>query len=233
MLMRDGGARLRDLLVVEPDLGHWARLLARYAELQIALSGAIDELLALGAPDRRPAALPDLYAELLADVEALGEGRAEGLGPEELVRLRALAPRVADSCALLAASSVPDSLHHGDLHDGNIFVDAGRYRLFDWGDCSLSHPFVGLRTPMVSVENTFGLAEGAPEFGPLRDAFLEPWTGFAPMPALREAFAVGARLAPLVSALGWRRNLASLSEAERAGYRHAVPSLLRELLGGF
>jgi hypothetical protein len=219
--------------VVEPDLGHWRRLLAQYAELQIALAGELTELLALGAPDRRPAALPGLYAELLDDADALGEGHAEGLAYDEQRRLRELAPRLAERCAQLASYAVPDSLHHGDLHDANVFVDAGRYRLFDWGDCSLTHPFVGLRTPLVSVENTFGLAEDALELGPLRDAFLEPWGRFAPQAELRAAFEVGASIAPLVGALGWRRSLASLSTAERAGYHHVVPSLLRELLGGF
>lgn len=233
MLLADGGPRLREILAAAPDLARWERLLAQYVELQIALADHVGELLARGAPDRRPQALPALYAGLLEDPAALGAGAPDALSAEELARLRALAPRLADDCAALAAGPVPVSLHHGDLHDGNVFVDGARYRFFDWGDCSISHPFVGLRTPLVSVERTFGFDEDAPELARLRDAFLEPWSRYAPRAAIAQLFAAGARLAPLVSALAWRRSIGALPAAdERAGYGHILPSLLRELIAG-
>lgn len=228
MLMADGGARLRDIFAAAPDLARWARVLAEYAELQIGLAGRVDELLALGAPDRRPGRLPGLYAELLDDPEALGGPAA--LSAAEMAGLRALAPALADDCALLASGPIAASLHHGDLHDGNVFVDGQSYCFFDWGDCSVAHPFVGLRTPQVSVENTFDLDEDAPEMAWLRDAFLEPWTHLAPRSAIGPLFAAGARLAPLVSVLSWRRSILALPADERADYRHVIPSLLRELL---
>ena len=58
LLLADAGITLRSLIQTAADLWHWEHILPRYAELQIALAGQQDELLALGALDRRLAGLP-------------------------------------------------------------------------------------------------------------------------------------------------------------------------------
>jgi hypothetical protein len=233
LLLGDGGLRLREALQAEgPQLRRWLELLPRYAELQIELSGRLDELRALGVPDRGPAALPDHLAGLLAEPAALSIDHPEGLSAAEAARLRALGPRLADLCAELQGCGVPLSLHHGDFHDGNIFLRGAGYIFFDWGDSSLAHPFFSLRTAFISVENGLDLPEGAPEFERLRDAYLEPWTRFAAPARLREAFALAQRLSALCSALSWSLALSAVpvGSAERAAYRAPVPALLQEFL---
>lgn len=74
LLLADAGATLRSQIASADDLWHWERVLPRYAELQIALAGRRDELLALGALDRRLATLPAKYAALLDDAAALRLG---------------------------------------------------------------------------------------------------------------------------------------------------------------
>ena len=230
LLLADGGARLREIIRADRNLGHWEALLPRYAGLQIELAGRAGELLALGLPDRHLATLPAQYEALLDDTAALGVGQPEGLTEDEHRRLRDLAPRFAARCAELAGYRVPETLNHGDFHDGNIFVRDGRYHFLDWGDSCVSHPFYSLRTTLVSVELSLGLAEDAPELDRLRDAYLEPWMRYGSREDLRAAFRLARRLAPVNGALTWRRALAGLGEAARREYARPVPALLREVL---
>jgi hypothetical protein len=230
MLLPDGGTRLREVIRADRDLRHWEALLPLYAEVQIALAGHLSELLALGAPDRRLAALPAQYRQLLADTDALRVGLPGGLTSAEAQRLDTLAPRCAARCEQLAGYRVPESLNHGDLHDGNIFTHDGGYRLFDWGDSCATHPFFSLRTVFVSVEISLDLPEGAAEFERLRDAYLEPWTRYESPANLRAAFALAQPLAAVCGALTWHRAVSHLAEPFREEYAHAVPSLLQEFL---
>src|SRR6185503_15468510 len=66
MLMRDGGEQLRATIRPTQDIKPWEPVITRYAELQIGLVDHVDEILALGIPDHRLAALPGLYSKLLA-----------------------------------------------------------------------------------------------------------------------------------------------------------------------
>lgn len=231
MLMADGGTRLREVIRADRDLRHWEALLPIYAELQIELSGRLHELLALGAPDRRLAALPAQYERLLADTTAMHIDLPRGLTSAEYGRLNELAPRFAALCEKLTGYRIPETLHHGDFHDGNIFVRDGRYRFFDWGDSCVAHPFFSLRTTFVSVEYSLGLDQGAAEFVRLRDAYLEPWTRYESREDLLAAFKLAHKVGMVNSALGWYRVVSSLEELLKEEYAEPVPALLQEFLG--
>ncbi|MEZ4867774.1 MAG: phosphotransferase [Caldilineaceae bacterium] len=230
LLMADGGTRLRTVLQTSQDIGHWQRVLPQYAALQIKLSQAQESCLQLGVPDRRVTRLPDLFATLLQDQVALGLDTPDGLTHAEWAQLSEAAALVREQCSRLAAAPIPMTLDHGDFHDGNIFIHDRGYWFFDWGDCSVTHPFFSLRTTFVSVENTFGVAEDDPLFNQLRDAYLEPWCAFAPQAELRRLFAITQQLAPISAALRWQMALSTLAPATRNDYRAAVPSLCREFL---
>jgi hypothetical protein len=233
LLLGDGGARLRETLRSEgPHLRRWLDLLPRYAGLQLELAGRVPELRSLGVPDRSPEALPKLLDGLLTEIASLNIDLPDGLPSAALARLRTLGPLLTEGCAELLCYAVPISLHHGDFHDSNIFLRGENYIFLDWGDSSLAHPFFSLRGVFVSVENTFGLPEGAPEFERLRDAYLEPWTRFETPARLRAAFGLAMRFSPLCSALSWQLALSAVppSAPERAEYAHAIPSLLQEFL---
>ena len=232
LLMADGGTRLREVLKADRDLGHWHGVLAEYAKLQITVAPQLRGLIALGLPDARPATLPKQFAQLLADDESLCIGSSDGLTADEHTQLLALAANVTTLCEQLANSPVPESIDHGDLHDGNIFFNGGHSLLFDWGDSSAGHPFVSLRAVFVSIENTLGLEEGASEFQGVRDIYLAQWERFASPAELRSVFDAAMRLAPLCAALRWHRAIGALEPTVKADYAHAIPSLLRELLTG-
>jgi hypothetical protein len=147
-------------------LDAWLDVLPRYAELQHGEAAQLTEHLAAGVPDRRLARLPALYDTLL-DAELL-------LEPEELLRLRAYAPRFADLCDDLAGAGIPESVQHDDLHAANVWAHDGNARILDWGDSCVSHPFFTLSETFRHLEGG-GMALDDPWFARLRDAYLEPW----------------------------------------------------------
>jgi len=202
--------------------------------LQIALAGQRDELLALGALDRRLAGLPAQYEALLGDTAALRVGLADGLTADEYARLVAFAPQFAARCAELASYGLPETLHHDDFHDGNIFVRDGRYALADWGESCVAHPFFTLLVTLRSTAYRIGVLgqEGQhPAILRLRDAYLEPWSPYGSRANLLAACALARQVAMVARALTWHHVLDGLDEADRAQDADAVPGWLQEFLG--
>ena len=230
MLMPDGGTRLREPVRATHDADLWLPVLSIYGEMQLGVAEHVGELLGLGVPDRRLATLPDQYAALLEDQEMLRIDREPGVSAAEYRRLRDLAPRIEELASELASYGVMETLNHGDLHDGNVFVGDGGPRIFDWGDAHISHPFFSLRTVYVSVEISLDLEERAGELPELRDAYLEPWARHHTREQLVAAFDLAQRLAPLNGALGWYAEVSHMDETWREKYAHPVPVLLQDLL---
>jgi hypothetical protein len=165
-----------------PEL--WLRLLPRYAELQR------EARVPGGTPDRRVPCWPELYEDMV---------RSElPLRTAEVECLRRFAPRFAELSQELAAHGLPAAVQHDDLHQRNAFMDGDRPRIVDWGDASLSHPFVSIVAPFRFLEEGNGLSSTDPWFARLRDAYLEPWgDGFL------DAFVIAERLGRFVYAFGW------------------------------
>ncbi len=230
MLLPDGGPTLRSLLADAPDLGHWERLLPAYAELQRRLEPRVDALLELGVPDLRPVRLPALLAGLLADDAAMLRGDADGLSAPAEERLRRRQPEFARCCTELTRLGVAPTLQHDDFHDANVFVRAGEYVFFDWGDAGVAHPFSTLLVVVRGVADRFGVRPEGPEVRRLRDAYLEPWTAAFDRGTLLTACRLAVRVAPVGRALAWQRALAGLPAAALDGYAAAVPGWLAELL---
>ena len=233
MLMRDGGEQLRASIRPAKDVRPWEPVITQYADLQIGIAEHVDELLALGIPDYRLAVLPALYSQLLTDEDSLMIGQEKGLTTAEFERLLILAPRFEQICADLAAFGIPESLDHGDFHDGNVLVKNGGITFFDWGDASVTHPFVSLRTWFVSMEIALDLEDFAPptsEMLALRDSYLARWEGFASKERLLEAYHLSRPAASIVKALLWHNTISRLEGPLRDEYAWIVPEVLREFM---
>ena len=76
---------------------------------------------------------------------------------------------------------------------------------------------------MAEVER---LEPGGPDLLRYRDLYLEPWTGFAPLPELRRLFSHAYSLGTLCRALTWHRLISSLDEEVQAEYGGAEPAWL-------
>jgi hypothetical protein len=230
MLMPDGGTRLREIIRADHDIRHWYQVLQVYVELQIEMSPRVDDLLALGVPDRRLATLLLQYEQLLTDHELLRIDLSQGLTTEQHRRLIQLVPCVAERCEQLAQYRIPETLHHGDFGDGNVFMQDGRCRFFDWGDACIGHPFFSLRTTLVSLEFSLGLEEDSPALASVVEFFLKLWTHYGSIEHLHVAYKLSQQLAAVNGALAWHRVLEHVAPAIREKYNHVVPSLLQEFL---
>ncbi|MFY1693989.1 hypothetical protein [Solwaraspora sp. WMMA2101] len=163
LLMADAGETLRVVSQRERNLDRWYAVLQLYAGVQLDLADDVDDLLALGVPDRRLATLPQAYAQLV-----------DAVGAEP--RFRDAVPVVAGLCAELAGYGLPELLQHDDLHDAQVFVRDGRHLLMDWGDACVSHPFFTLSVTLDGVL-AWGLDDvpGSVDTTPFRDAYLAPY----------------------------------------------------------
>lgn len=103
--------------------------------LQRAWSERIDELLALGLPDWRPAALARAIASVV-------ERTRDALSAEDRETLARFVDGLADQLAAAAACGPPQTLVHGDFHPGNLRGDESTLVLLDWGDCGVGHPLL-------------------------------------------------------------------------------------------
>lgn len=230
ILMRDCGSRLRETMIAEPEFKFWEELLPDFAKLQIAASKLSDKFLAMGIPNRSLENLPQLYENLLAEEVRFRIEQENGLSAEEYQRLHDLKPVFKQKCEQLANYPIPQSLHHGDLHDANIFHNGEHYLFLDWGDCSYSHPFFSMRTAYVSAEIRLDLEEYSPQLHRLRDAYLSGWREFGTAEQLLEAFGLAEELWAVSSMLIWYRSITSLDEASQAEFAHVIPSLSQEFM---
>jgi hypothetical protein len=232
MLMRDAGEPLRATIRSTGDLKPWERVIVLYSAIQRRLIEHIPELLAMGLPDWRLATLPARYTQLLEETGGLALAFDGGLSAAEFRRLEELAPRFERICKDLASFGIPETLNHGDFHDGNVLLRNGRITLFDWGDGNITHPFMSLRTFFVSIENSLKLDDYAftPEMAALLEIYLEPWERLASKKDLLEAFALSRCVASIVKALAWHISVSTLKGPIRERYSGIVPELLKEFL---
>ena len=227
MLLRDYGRTLREALGGADSLEVWQHLLPLYAEIQIASCFEMPRWLALGVPDRRLAALPELLGELLSDEAALCIGRSDGLRAEERAAICALLPEFEACCRELAAMPYPATLDHGDLHAGNILIGNGAYWFFDWGDANITHPFCSLLVICSMLVDDFASSDGQRRIARLRDAYLEPWSAHAPARSLRPLCAAALWVAHVGRALDWNHMLKGTGEAARTEWQPQVAKWLR------
>jgi hypothetical protein len=229
MLLPDGGPTLR-ATESSTSLPAWAAMLANYAQLQLDLLPHVDDMLAFGVPDASPARLPEQVAALLADDDAMLLDRADGLPSVVRNRIAADLGTYAEWCRVLADSGVPLALQHEDLHDNNVFAAADGHRFFDWGDATISFPFISLLVPLRAASRALGVADRDPVLLRLRDAYLEPWSGYGSASELRELCGIALRIGPPTRALTWRRILLGIHPAEREEWDPSVPGWMAEYL---
>ena len=136
---------------------------------------------------------------------------------DEIHRLRDFAARFAELCDELAAYDVPETIQHDDLHHANLYVHAGRMRVLDWGDASISHPFASLVVTFRFLEERTTLAPGDPWFARLRDGYLESWGQ-----GLTAAFALALRIGSSARPIAYMRAAGRIAAGGTASFRHGL-----------
>jgi len=233
MLMRDSGETLRGSIRPTKDVRPWEPVITKYADVQIGLAAHVDEILALGIPDHRLRVLPGLYSQMLTDEESMMIDQEKGLTSSEFQQLQNLKARFQQICADLAAFGIPESINHGDFHDGNVLIKNERITFFDWGDADVTHPFVSVRTWFVSMEISLQMEDWAPptpEMTALLHRYLERWGKFGSKEKLLEAYALSRPVASIVKALQWHHSITHMDASGRGEYAWIVPDVLREFM---
>jgi hypothetical protein len=209
---------LGDAGIAVGELGNppeaWLAALPLYAELQRGeMAYALDHV-GHGVPDLRVSALPAGYQRLLASELPLAR--------HDVNRLRDYAPRFTELCAALAELGIQESVQHDDLHMANLYSDSGKFRVVDWGDSSIAHPFFSLVVTFRFLEEVNHLAPDDPWFPRLRDAYLEPWGS-----GLEETFEIAMHVGWFAHAIAWTRQRAALPAEARPDFDRAFAIVLR------
>ena len=123
-----------DLYGARPPLLH--RMVEHLVGLQRSFFDRTDELLALGLPDWRAAALTTAVADV---VDRAGGGLPSADRSVLEGFLQTLDDRLADA----DSHGLPYTLVHGDFHPGNFRGEPdGDITLLDWGDSGVGHPLL-------------------------------------------------------------------------------------------
>ncbi len=192
---------------VEVLLDVLSTALPDYAALQRSMMSHVDAMLAAGVRDMRPAALPDVFDRMLTATRTYVDRHGTDEDRQRWERTAALRPAVVDGSARLAASRVPVSLDHNDLHTANIRAgetSADAYRFYDWGDSGVAHPFASMLVCLGVLVDYYGIATDDPRLVAVRDAYLQPFTDLAPLPDLVRDLELACRMGRIGRALTWQ-----------------------------
>jgi len=230
MLMRDSGTPLRKFIRRTRSVQRWQKVLPIFAGLQKGMASHQAELLGMGVFDRRLAVLPGLFARLISDESAMQLDQEDSLTTAEYQRLGAFIPGFTSMCARLAVSGVPETLHHDDFHDGNIFIQDESIIFTDWGESAVSHPFFTLVVMLRGLENSLDLQPDAAELDTLRDWYLSQWSEYGTVTGLRPVARLAEQVGLVNRALTWHNLISQLPESLRNEYAIAVPSYLKDFI---
>lgn len=230
LLLTDGGSRLREVTDLDTLVTALAELLPRYAALQRASAAHLDELVALGVPDHRPAALVPALRSLLERNDLLVGDFEDALDAAAVDELGSLLPRIGKALERLHGGAIQATVEHNDLHDGNVFAAEGG-RVFDWGDAVIGHPCFSIAILGNSVADRFGLPDGAPAIRRLREAYAAAWSDLAPVQEVARLTADAIALGSASRAVSWGRVLSRIPAAEMEPWRAGAAAWLGELLG--
>ena len=178
IVLPDGGPPIGERLEGSAQLEALVAALADYGRLQRAVAPHVDELLAAGVADMRPAVLPERFDEAV-EVTAVAIEHAPRPGEAEMhERVAAMRPEVDAWCEQLAASRVPATIDHNDLHAWNVLGGDGEpTRFYDWGDSVVAHAFAAMLVPLGIVRHELGITDARdPRLGRARDTYLDTFS---------------------------------------------------------
>ena len=163
--------------------------------------------------------------------------------------LAARLPAYDQCCRDLDGAGIPWTIQHDDLHSNNIALarsaadhltgraaadhlagPAAGSRILDWGDASIGHPFGTMMATLRSIAHHGGCEVDDPRVQRVRDAYLEPFTTYAPRAELVALVGVARRVGAVTRALSWRAALLGTPTSVHREYDFPVRDWLQELL---
>lgn len=179
--------------------------------LQTRWLDRVDELVALGLPDWRGAAL----ALAIADVV---KRSAHELPDVDRSDLDAFVEGLPQRIEAIIECGLADSLVHGDFHPGNVRGDANRLVLLDWGDSGTGHPLLD--------QSAFLTRIPAGAVAPVRDHWRAAWQLAVPGSDPERAAELLAPIAAARQTVIYQRFLDNIEASEQPYHRADVPDWL-------
>ena len=229
LILPDGGPPLGERLSGAALWEAMAAVLPQYGQLQRDLADRVDDLLAVGVVDMRPAALPRRFPVAVEAGRDYVERQGDAEDRARLRQVQALQATFEEWCSRLEALPGVASLDHNDLHPWNV-LPGGAVKFYDWGDAVVAHPMASMLVPL----EWMGSRAGAPEIARLRDAYLEAFSDLAPRATLVEALDLARRVGTVARSLVWHRAVSATPPEDldpdfaRAPL-HALRPLLEEM----
>ncbi len=134
-------------------------------------------------------------------------------------------PRLERAVAVLAASSLPSTLNHGDLHPGNVFVVENHLRLFDFAD-----------SQWAAAPKVLGAAWGWLVYRTVHpwrrvfDAYREVWSDLVTPSEFDELVAAAMDTLPVNRSMTWTHAVVGATDDALAEWGDAPISQLRHIL---
>lgn len=228
-IVEHAGPVMRTL--AEPDelWSRWAQVLERYAQAQIALARHAEALVSEGVPDLSPALTAELAADLIARLTGVPVEEG-GLTGEEADALYRVLPSVQRGCDRLEASGLGVSINHDDLHTSNICWKPEGFRIIDWGDAVIGHPFGTMLATVNSIAWHAKCERDDPRIEALLATYLAQFHDYGTVEELRPYVAL-ARTAGCVSkALSYERSFTAADLEAQVEEEFPIRGWLLELL---
>jgi Phosphotransferase enzyme family len=182
-------------------------------DLQTRWAARIDELLAVGVPDWRGAALTNLIADVF-------ERTADEVFVDDRAVLAAFVATVPERLSEAAACGIPDTLVHGDFAPLNLRGDDHTLTLLDWGDSTIGHPLLDQAAFLGRIARE--------DVEAARRHWIAEWQHAVPGSDPARAFELLAPVATARQAAVYRRFLDHIEPAEHPYHRADPAERLRE-----
>ena len=223
-LMEDAGQSLDEFLKSgKGNINIGADALKLLAKLQMKSIPHVDSLIKIGVYDWRLSKLPEVYEEFILSREKL---LASLLRPDEIKHLRKLSGGLKQLCHFIALLNIPETLEHGDLNDLNILIKDGNITISDFGDSSISHPFISLVT-FLRFRGIYGMP--MKQYESLRDIYLEQWLDYGTIGNIIEAFNQINIIEPIIKCLHFLRAIDCIETSDTLLYNSNSQKIAKEL----
>ncbi len=227
-LTRDAGMPLGDAALRPQALELWLAFMPQYAELQCRSMTIAAQLLHAGTFDRQVERLQAQLERLLGQMPA--SGLPGSLDHAEMDQLVELGHGLASVATELEGIGIPPGIQCDDLHGWNVLLRDQRYRVIDWGDACITHPFGSLLVVERHLAEHLELPAGDPAIGRIREAYLGGFASLAGSALIHRACELALWTAPLVRALTWHEVLLACGEAAYRARGEVVLAKLRHWL---
>jgi hypothetical protein len=234
IILPDGGPPIGDYLAGAELADAMETAMTAYGNLQRTLARHVDQMLALGLTDMRPAIMPMRFEEALRAVGEHVSARGDAADRSSFERVLGLGGTVNSWCEKLSAVGGQHSLDHNDLHPWNVlFSRADRrtwVRFYDWGDSVVAHPFASMLVPLGYMRQHLGASLDHPRVLRIRDAYLDAFSDLGSRAELVETLQLACRVGKIARALTWDRAIKAQGYEQAGEFAGAPLKCLVSLL---